>query len=79
MLNVTGNKLTSLKAFRNFLNLESLDARNNSIKDIDDLSKSIASLGGLKKIDLRKNPVTDCYRYRENLIANSNSLGKFRG
>lgn len=34
------------------------------------------SLRWLKKLDLQKNPVTEFCRYRENIIANSNSLGK---
>ncbi|KAF7994590.1 hypothetical protein HCN44_004062 [Aphidius gifuensis] len=74
VLNVAGNKLTSLRCFRNFINLETIDARNNLIDDDKDLSQTIMSLRWLKKLDLQKNPVAEFYRYRENVIANSNSL-----
>lgn len=76
ILNVAGNNLSSLKPLNNFRSLQILNARSNAINDIEDLTDTIRRLGSLKEIFLQDNPVTLHYRYRENLIANSISLGK---
>ncbi|XP_011300344.1 protein phosphatase 1 regulatory subunit 42-like isoform X2 [Fopius arisanus] len=79
ILNVTGNGLISLRALSHFLNLEHLDARDNKIKDMRDLSETISSLPWLNRLFLQGNPVTLSYRYRENLIAHSNRLENLDG
>ncbi|XP_015124234.1 protein phosphatase 1 regulatory subunit 42 [Diachasma alloeum] len=75
VLNVASNKLNSLRPLSHFLNLEYLDARDNKMEDMRDLSETVATLPWLNRLFLQGNPVTQNYRYRENLIAHSNSLG----
>ncbi|XP_068990616.1 protein phosphatase 1 regulatory subunit 42 [Neodiprion pinetum] len=74
VLNVAGNRMKTLKDINNFERLESCDARCNSIEDVKDLTETVQSLRKLKQLFLQDNPVTKYYRYRENIIANSDSL-----
>lgn len=76
VLNISGNKMASLRNLVGFRELNTLEAKNNLIDDIDDLTTTISTLTSLKDLSLQGNPVTKFYRYRENLIANSVSLGK---
>lgn len=77
MLNVSGNEITSLKDIKYLGELEVLDARNNAIDDIDDLTESISALVSLKELSLQDNPVTQHYRYKENLIANNDTISTY--
>ncbi|XP_046416988.1 protein phosphatase 1 regulatory subunit 42-like [Neodiprion fabricii] len=77
VLNVAGNRMKTLKDINNFERLESCDARCNSIEDVKDLTETVQSLRKLKQLFLQDNPVTKYYRYRENIIANSDSLDSY--
>lgn len=74
VLNISGNKISNLRDIKNLLKLEVLDARKNAIDDINDLTESISTLTSLKDLSLQDNPVTQSYRYRENLIANNDTI-----
>ena len=74
ILNVTGNRITSLKEISNLKKLEVLEAKNNLLKNMEDLTESISNLPFLRELFLEGNPVTKTYRYRENLIANHDYL-----
>ena len=78
VLNVTGNRLISLRPISQISSLEILEARENLIDDIEDLTESVSNLRMLSELYLQENPVVQTYRYRENLIANSDSLGKIQ-
>ncbi|EFN69241.1 Leucine-rich repeat-containing protein 67, partial [Camponotus floridanus] len=71
ILNISDNQITSLKNLIGFHELNTLEAKNNLLNDMDDLTKTISTLSSLKDLSLQGNPVTLSYRYRENLIANS--------
>jgi len=75
-LDISDNKMTSLRDLSGFHELDTLVAKNNQIDDINDLTLTISTLTSLKDLSLQGNPVTSSYRYRENLIANSVLLGK---
>ncbi|KZC09010.1 Protein phosphatase 1 regulatory subunit 42 [Dufourea novaeangliae] len=79
VLNVSGNKMTSLKDIKNLHKLEILDARKNLLDDIEDLTEIISALISLKDLSLQGNPVTQHYRYKENLIANNDTISNFNG
>lgn len=76
VLNISDNKIISLKNLMGFQELYTLDAKNNLIDNIADLTVTISTLTSLQNLSLQGNPVTSSYRYKENLIANSVSLGK---
>lgn len=76
VLNISDNKMTSLRNLIGFQELHMLDAKNNLIDNMDDVIETISTLTSLKDLFLQDNPVTWSYRYKENLIANSVSLGK---
>ncbi|EZA51092.1 Leucine-rich repeat-containing protein [Ooceraea biroi] len=78
-LDISGNKMTSLKDLVGFHELNILEAKNNLIGDMDDLTTTISTLTALKDLSLQDNPVVRSYRYRENLIANSISLVNLDG
>ncbi|EGI62663.1 hypothetical protein G5I_09025 [Acromyrmex echinatior] len=75
VLNISENKMTSLRNLIGFQELHTLNAKNNLINNVDDLTATISTLISLKDLSLQGNPVTTSYRYKENLIANSVSLG----
>ncbi|XP_039305733.1 protein phosphatase 1 regulatory subunit 42 isoform X2 [Solenopsis invicta] len=75
VLNISDNKMTSLNNLMGFQELYTLNAKNNLIDNIDDLTTTISTLTSLQNLFLQGNPVTSSYRYRENLIANTISLG----
>ncbi|XP_076655190.1 uncharacterized protein LOC143360342 [Halictus rubicundus] len=79
VLNISGNKMTSLKDVKSLQKLEILDARNNLLEDIDDLTETMSTLISLRDLSLQGNPVTRCYRYKENLIANNDTIRNFNG
>ncbi|XP_076174573.1 protein phosphatase 1 regulatory subunit 42 [Ptiloglossa arizonensis] len=79
VLNISGNQMKSLNDIKDLYKLEVLDARNNFIDDIDDLTENISALVSLKDLCLQGNPVTQHYRYKENLIANNDSIRNFNG
>ncbi|XP_054003620.1 protein phosphatase 1 regulatory subunit 42-like [Hylaeus anthracinus] len=79
ILNISGNKMRSLKEIKDLNNLEVLDARNNFFDDIDDLTESISALISLTDLYLQGNPVTEYYRYKENLIANNDTIKNING
>ncbi|KOC70095.1 Protein phosphatase 1 regulatory subunit 42 [Habropoda laboriosa] len=74
VLNISGNKIISLKSIRELNKLEVLDAEDNFIEDINDLTESINVLTSLTDLSLQGNPVTQCYRYKENIIANNDTI-----
>lgn len=76
VLDISNNKMTSLRNLIEFQELHTLDAKNNLINNVDDLTATISTLTSLKDLSLQGNPVTWSYRYKENLIANSISIGK---
>lgn len=76
ILDISDNKMTSLRSLIGFQELHILDAKNNLIDNVDDVTATISTLTFLKDLSLQGNPVTASYRYKENLIANSVSLGK---
>lgn len=76
VLNISDNKMTSLRNLMRFQELYMLDAKNNLIDNVDDVIETISTLPSLKDLSLQDNPVTWSYRYKETLIANSISLGK---
>ncbi|XP_043519494.1 protein phosphatase 1 regulatory subunit 42-like isoform X2 [Frieseomelitta varia] len=79
ILNISGNKMTSLKSIEKLHKLEVLDVANNFIDDINDLTESISALTSLTELSLQGNPVTQYHRYRENLIANNDTLKTLDG
>ncbi|XP_076629063.1 protein phosphatase 1 regulatory subunit 42 [Colletes latitarsis] len=79
VLNISGNKMRSLKDIKDLHKLEVLDARNNFIDDIDDLTETISALISLRDLYLQDNPVTQHYRYKENLIANNDTIRNLNG
>lgn len=79
VLNTCGNKITSLSCIRNLYELVSLDAANNLIDDIDDLTETVSTLVSLKDLSLQGNPVTRQFRYKENLIANNDTIENLDG
>ncbi|XP_012265304.1 protein phosphatase 1 regulatory subunit 42-like [Athalia rosae] len=79
ILNITGNQMTTINELSNFQMLESLEANNNYIENIKDLTETIKSLPKLEQLSLQDNPVTKCYRYRENIIANTDLLACLDG
>lgn len=76
VLNITDDKIISLRNLIGFRELNILEAKNNFLNDMDDLIRTISTLTSLKDLSLQGNPVTQSYRYRENLIANSILLGE---
>lgn len=76
VLNISNNKITSFENLIGFHELNTLEAKNNLLNNMDDLTRTISTLTSLKDLFLQGNPVTQSYRYRENLIANSVLLGK---
>ncbi|KAG5310341.1 PPR42 phosphatase, partial [Acromyrmex insinuator] len=79
VLNISENKMTSLRNLIGFQELHTLNAKNNLINNVDDLTATISTLISLKDLSLQGNPVTTSYRYKENLIANSVSLANLDG
>ncbi|KYN06463.1 PREDICTED: protein phosphatase 1 regulatory subunit 42-like [Cyphomyrmex costatus] len=79
VLNISDNKMISLRNLIRFQELHTLDAKNNLIDNMDDLTATISTLISLKDLSLQGNPVTRSYRYKENLIANSVSLANLDG
>ncbi|XP_033225264.1 protein phosphatase 1 regulatory subunit 42-like isoform X2 [Belonocnema kinseyi] len=79
VLNVTGNRISSLEEIRHLKKLEILEAKNNLMKSIEDVTESVRSLPFLRQLSLEGNPVTKTYRYRENLIANHDYLANLDG
>ncbi|XP_061930133.1 protein phosphatase 1 regulatory subunit 42-like isoform X1 [Apis cerana] len=79
VLNISGNKITSLKNIKELYKLEILDATNNIIDDINDLTETINILISLKDLSLQGNPITKYYRYKENLIANNDTIKTLDG
>lgn len=75
-LDISDNKIASIRDLSGFYELHTLVAKNNLIDDVNDLTATISTLTSLKDLSLQKNPVTLSYKYRETLIANSVSLGK---
>ncbi|CAD8158822.1 unnamed protein product [Paramecium octaurelia] len=49
-------------------NLEYLNLKNNKIKEFDDIEDSISNLQNIKEIDLRGNPITQVYKYRDRIV-----------
>nr|XP_012222283.1 PREDICTED: protein phosphatase 1 regulatory subunit 42-like [Linepithema humile] len=78
-LDISDNKMASLKDLSRFHELDTLVAKNNLIDDVNDLTATISTLTSLKDLSLQGNPVTWSYRYRETLIANSVSLANLDG
>ncbi|XP_058792395.1 protein phosphatase 1 regulatory subunit 42-like isoform X2 [Phymastichus coffea] len=74
-LNISKNKIISLNEINNFQKLVTLEAKDNLINNIADLTETVISLERLEHLLLQGNPVTKIRRYRENIIANSYSLG----
>lgn len=66
--------MASLKSIKELHKLEVLDATNNCIDDINDLTESISVLTSLIDLSLQGNPVTQYYRCKENLIANNDTI-----
>ncbi|XP_012137816.1 protein phosphatase 1 regulatory subunit 42 [Megachile rotundata] len=79
ILNISGNKIVSLKSIKVLHKLEVLEAENNIIDDIDDLTECISALNSLKNLSLQGNSVTEYHRYKENLIANSDTITTLDG
>ncbi|KAL6268859.1 hypothetical protein P5V15_001980 [Pogonomyrmex californicus] len=79
VLNISDNKIISLRNLTGFQELLTLDAKNNLIDNMDDLITTINTLTSLKDLSLQGNPVTWYYRYRENVIANSILLANLDG
>lgn len=73
-LNVSGNKLFSLREIKYFGELLTLEAKDNLIEDLEDLAQTVGTLEKLENLFLQGNPVTKICRYRENVIANSSFL-----
>lgn len=76
-LNISNNKMTTLNDIANFNELEILEAKNNLFEDIEDLTQTISTLISLRELYMNGNPVVQKHRYKESLIANSNTLGRF--
>ncbi|KAH0945545.1 hypothetical protein HN011_010865 [Eciton burchellii] len=79
VLDISDNKMTSLKDIIGFRELNILEAKNNLIDNMNDLIMTIDTLTSLKDLSLQGNPVVRSYRYRENLIANSTTLVNLDG
>ncbi|KAL0110768.1 hypothetical protein PUN28_014021 [Cardiocondyla obscurior] len=79
VLNISDNKMTSLRTLTGFQELHTLNAKNNLIDNINNLTTTISTLTSLKDLSLQGNPVTSVYRYKENLIANSVLLANLDG
>lgn len=69
--------MTTLNDIANFNELEILEAKNNLLEDIEDLTQTISTLISLRELYMNGNPVVHKHRYKESLIANSNTLGWF--
>ncbi|XP_043672306.1 protein phosphatase 1 regulatory subunit 42-like [Vespula pensylvanica] len=78
-LNISNNKMTTLNDIANFNELEILEAKNNLFEDIEDLTQTISTLISLRELYMNGNPVVQKHRYKESLIANSNTLVNLDG
>ncbi|XP_046812836.1 protein phosphatase 1 regulatory subunit 42-like isoform X2 [Vespa crabro] len=78
-LNISNNKMTTLNDIENFNELEILEAKNNLLEDIEDLTQTISTLISLRELYMNGNPVVQKHRYKESLIANSNTLVNLDG
>ncbi|XP_012286203.1 protein phosphatase 1 regulatory subunit 42 isoform X2 [Orussus abietinus] len=79
ILNISGNRITTLRDLNNFQNLEKLDARENLIDDMNDLLETTSSLPNIFELSLQGNPVTKRHQYRESLIGSSHHLKHLDG
>ncbi|KAK4468751.1 hypothetical protein MN116_007925 [Schistosoma mekongi] len=73
-LDVSGNKLDSLQDLHNLHALISLNASNNCIQSINDLSLSLNNWSNLKEFHIQGNPVMKATRARDIIIVNAKSL-----
>ncbi|CAG9773787.1 unnamed protein product [Ceutorhynchus assimilis] len=77
-INLSYNQITSLRAFENVLNLESLEIVNNNISKLVDIYY-LRHLKFLNKLNLTGNPVTNVRRYIEVCLLNIKNLVLLNG
>ncbi len=73
---MSGNRIESLEDLAGMLELHTLTASMNEISDLDNTSLIISTLGKLRNLDLRENPITKYPKYKEKLIGFGENIGE---
>lgn len=68
ILNIAGNKMDSLGEIGSLVNLEVLDASNNLLNDMKEMSVMLKCWPRLTNLDLTGNPICSKNKYRERII-----------
>ncbi|KAF6020576.1 PPP1R42 [Bugula neritina] len=79
VLNVSGNRLDSIKEFSVILNLHQFMASDNSLNDMKEVATLLCQWRQLHRLDLDGNPLCHKAKYRDRIIIMSNSLDVFDG
>ena len=76
MLNIVGNRITSLEDFAGLEELHTLLASNNYILDLDSTSLVVRTMINLQVLDLRNNPISRVPQFTERIVGYGVNIGK---
>lgn len=68
ILNVAGNRMSSMEPFAVLRRLTKLNARDNNVADIDAVTPLFGDMRSLRSLDLRGNPVTKVRKYWDKVV-----------
>mmetsp|Transcript_19346 Transcript_19346/g.31683 ORF Transcript_19346/g.31683 Transcript_19346/m.31683 type:complete len:350 (+) Transcript_19346:84-1133(+) len=74
ILNLAGNKITSVTQLAELHALETLDLSHNEITDFEGVRRMLLGCRRLKQLDLHHNPVALHRKFRDNMILASHTL-----
>lgn len=74
ILNIAGNRLDSLGEIGSLVNLEVLDASNNLLNDMKEMSVMLKCWPRLSNLDLSGNPICAKNKYRERIIVLASNI-----
>lgn len=77
VLDISRNNISSINDLKELRVIEKLNASSNGVYDLQTVCRTISHWSRIKELDFQENEIVQQPKYRDKIIASTNSLSKY--